>query len=230
MSHGLNNLIHHPNVSNLVELYEPIRHFGRAFRGVESQPFSDSQHFQRSHHHDSVLSPDFDLRETPDAYFLEGEFPGIQGRSAIKLQWMDGHTLRIQGTIQKTDLNIEWGVNITEKRAQEQEQDQPDSTQFRNDVNEQNGVDSGELVSVQGPERRGGGNSAYSLEKPAAMRLWLNERRAGLYVRNFSFPVAVNTDAIQARLSQGLLRIMVPKTDKSLFRSKEIHIETPEQE
>ena len=227
MSYNLNNLLHHPNVSNLVELYEPIRHFGRALRGVESQPFfSDSQNSRRSHHHDSVLSPNFDLRETPDAYFLEGEFPGVQDRSAIKLQWMDGHRLRIQGTIHKTDLKIEWGVNVAENRPQDQ--DQPDSTQFGNDVNGQNETDFGEQVSVQDPEQRGGGNSRISLERPAAVRAWLNERRAGTFVRNFSFPVAVNTDAIQARLSQGLLKIMVPKTDRSLFRSKEIYIETPE--
>ncbi|KAF1839282.1 HSP20-like chaperone, partial [Decorospora gaudefroyi] len=106
-----------------------------------------------SHHHEPAFSPDFDLRETPEAYFLEGEFPGISGRNALKLQWIDGCTLRVQGTIRKTDLKEEWGS-------------------------------------------------------------WLNERRDGMYVRNFSFPAPVNTDAIQARLSRGLLRIMVPKTDR----------------
>jgi HSP20 family molecular chaperone IbpA len=101
MSHNFNNIMQHPSVSNLVDLYEPIRHLSRALRGLDSQSFSDVYHSRHGRRHEAKFSPDFDLRETPEAYYFEGEFPGVKDCSAIKLQWIDGHTLRIEGTVQK---------------------------------------------------------------------------------------------------------------------------------
>ncbi|KAF2258910.1 HSP20-like chaperone [Lojkania enalia] len=151
--------------------------------------FSSESH--RNPRPDAPFSPDFDLRETTDAYFLEGEFPGISGRGAVKMQWLDGRTLRIEGRIQKLDLN-----------------------------------EAGEVILVRGQERKE--ERENSQEKASALRTWLNERRAGLFVRNFSFPAGLDIDRIQARLSQGLLRVMIPKTRRERFESREIYVQTPD--
>ena len=149
--------------------------------------------------YDATPSPKVDLRETTNAYFFEAELPGISGPSDIKMHWLDGSTLQIQVTIEKTDLEAEWGDDIADSKPQE----------------------------IMCDERNGSGeNDPGQEQKPHVIRVWLNERRAGFYIRNFYFAVAVDTNGVQARLNQGLLKVLVPKTDTSVLKTKEISIKT----
>jgi HSP20 family protein len=230
MSHNFNTFMHHPSLSNLFDLYEPIRHFNRTLHGgVDSQPFisSDWPQLRRNHGHESVYTPDFDLRESPDAYFLDGEFPSIQDRGAINLQWTDGRTLRVQGTVHKVDLKKEWGVDIVEERDEAYGLNgMSPRKEVHDDKVASNGQNaSSEVIGASAPAPATAPSP--SLASATTARIWLNERRAGLYVRSFSFPVPVNTEDIQARLSQGLLSIVVPKTKHSVFNNKDIYVEVP---
>jgi HSP20 family molecular chaperone IbpA len=230
MSHGFNAFMHHPSLSNLFDLYEPIRHFNRALHeSIDSRPFTSSEWppLRRDHGHDSVYTPDFDLRETSDAYFLDGEFPSIQGRDAINLQWIDARTLRVEGTVYKVDLKKEWGVNVIEERDEAYQLNGvgPRKEVHGNEV-ASNGLNaSGEVMVAAAPTPATIPSPA--LASATTARTWLNERKAGMYMRSFSFPVPVNTEGIQARLRQGLLSIVVPKTDQSVFKKKDVHVEVP---
>ncbi|KAF2493846.1 hypothetical protein BU16DRAFT_428057, partial [Lophium mytilinum] len=53
--------------------------------------------------------PDFDVRETERAYFLEGEFPGIRDQRAIRLEWVDRRTLAIEARLERRKMEIEAG-------------------------------------------------------------------------------------------------------------------------
>lgn len=198
MSRDSPTATHHSNVSNLTNLYEPIRHFGRALRGPDTSCFSDSYHSRYSRHDKGAYSPNFDLRETPDAYHFEGEFPGVKDCSAIKLQWIDQHTLQIEGVLETT--------HSSENGAQ---------TEGDTRIGSHSAQEPPELHETK---RAGTGQNS------ASTRVWLTERRTGSFRRSFSFPVAIDTDAIEATLSQGLLRVIVPKIDKSLFKSKDVPI------
>lgn len=197
MSRDSPTAMHHPYVSNLTNLYEPIRHFGRALRGADTPCFSDSYHSRYSRHDKGVYSPDFDLRETLDAYYFEGEFPGVKDCGAIKLQWIDQHTLQIEGVLDTTYSS-------------------ENGTQTEGDT--RIGLHSPQEPTELHETRAGTGQNS------ATTRVWLNERRTGSFRRSFSFPVAVDADAIEATLSQGLLRVVVPKIDKSLFKSRDVPI------
>jgi hypothetical protein len=129
---------------------------------------------------------------TREAYFLGGEFPSIQGCSAMNLQGIDDRTLRIQGTAYKVDLKKEWGVDLVEKG---------------DGYYGLNGMGSNANLISATPSKP-------ALASVTTARIWLNECRAGLYIRSFSFPVPVNTEGSQARLSQGLLSIVVPKNGR----------------
>lgn len=189
---------HHPIVSNLVNMYEPFRHFGRAVRGIETSVFSDPYHSRYYRHDKGACSPDFDLRETPDAYYLEGEFPGVKDCSAIKLQWIDQHTLQIMGVLE------------TEHSREHESQAEGDAR--LGSLSSQEPI---ELLETR---------MAEASQSLASTRVWLSERKTGSFTRSFSFPIAVDTDAIEATLIQGLLRITVPKIEKSVFKSKDIPI------
>jgi HSP20 family molecular chaperone IbpA len=63
-------------------------------------------------------------------------------------------------------------------------------------------------------------------EKPKVdfPRRLLTERSIGEFVRSFTFPMGVDSDGMKASLSEGLLRIVVPKKANAVHDSKEIHI------
>jgi len=153
-------------------------------------------------------SPDFDLRETAEAYYLEGEFAGVKNRDAIKLRWLDGHTLRVEGEIEKTNLEQEW------------------SSAVGHGVKKSGSRSGTELGHIEeGLFSQGKGNGDYGGEKTVGFRSWLHERRTGMFIRTFNFPCSVDQDGIQARLSQGLLRILVPKANRLKLTEKEVKID-----
>jgi len=55
-------------------------------------------------------------------------------------------------------------------------------------------------------------------------RRLLHERHIGEFMRSFTFPMEVDSDCMKANLSNGLLRIVVPKKVNTVFESKQIDI------
>lgn len=56
-------------------------------------------------------------------------------------------------------------------------------------------------------------------------RRLLNERQIGECQRSFTFPMEVDADSMKASLTDGLLRIVVPKKVDAPNASKSIHIQ-----
>jgi HSP20 family molecular chaperone IbpA len=163
--------------------------------------------------HNAISSPKADLRETTNMYYLEAEFSGISGPNDIKIHWLNGSTLQIQATIHKTNLEAVWCNDNPDNKPQNQVTDAVD---LENKCGEPYSL--GEDVLAQ---KRGQHNSHVA----STMAFWLNERRTGVYMRNFCFAVAVDTNGVQAKLSQGLLMIMVPKRETAAVGRKKIYIE-----
>jgi HSP20 family molecular chaperone IbpA len=206
----INDILHHPNLSNLVDIYDPVKLIDRALHHPQS-----ILEGRRGFRHDAFV-PDFDLRETAEAYFLEGEFPGAAGRESVAIKWIDGKTLHVEGRIDKTDLKKEWSARAGERSSAEDH----DGASYATPAKPAN-AEWEEVAVHKGEEAGDGGHSG----KEDGTRTWLSERRAGLYTRTFSFRNAVDADGTQARLSHGLLRVKVPKLDKSGMKSREVFIE-----
>lgn len=162
---------------------------------------------------DNVLSPKVDLRECASAYFLEAELPGVHGSDDISIRWLDGNTLQIQVTIQKTDLEAEWGDAVP---CGDPHKKVLDAAEHENLCYGRNGFGQ----KVEEPEE-----SPQNSPEGLLTRFWLDERRNGVYMRNFSFATVVDTNAIRARLRQGLLKVFVPKMDTTALETKNIRIE-----
>jgi hypothetical protein len=62
-------------------------------------------------------------------------------------------------------------------------------------------------------------------ERDEGLQVRLDERRIGYLQRSFTFPSAVNIDALKARLRHGLLVMMVPKVTDAKDDSRRIRIE-----
>jgi HSP20 family protein len=165
------------------------------------------------------LSPNFDVRETAEAYFLEGEFPGINGAHALKVEWLEGNSLRVTGHIYKTDLEAEWAAYILCKSPpQPAVQDQACAAV----------VQSATENAFLPLSRSSNEDHRDSSPRDDMPKEWLSERAVGDFVRTFDFPAAVDTAGIRVKLYQGLLRMMVPKADPRASRSKEIAVESEE--
>jgi len=177
-------------------------------------------HRARSRHRE-VLAPDFDVRETEGAYFLEGEFPGIRDKEAIKLEWVDRRTLAIDARVRRTELLSEWGPMMSDGASgrckegcgkgecEKDDQDQEMDGGSREEMNmETNGeVDGGPCVREAELERMKSEEMARQRErekmgegKEWPVREWLAERRVGHYQRTFTFPADVDAVGVRARL------------------------------
>jgi HSP20 family protein len=211
-------LFHHTNSANHVGLHEPIKIFGQLLRVSHLQT---SRRATRT----EPLVPDFDLRESAQAYYLEGEFPGLGAKDVIKLRWLDGRILVVEAEVVKTNLGAEWGEmdrflerteNVSKKVYQKplsgegNKQGKPGK-----DANE--GLNDANKVKHQ--------TDTQPVPKQPALRNWLSERRCGNFHRYFTFPHPVDFESVKAKLSHGLLRVRVPKIDPTKLDHRDIHIE-----
>ncbi|KAJ9630753.1 hypothetical protein H2203_001277 [Taxawa tesnikishii (nom. ined.)] len=94
---------------------KPARLFGHFFE--------DPYHYLPFHHGEHIIHPKFDFRESDEAYFLEGEFPGIAKKEDIQLEWAGERTLVVNATVEKVDLEKN-GVLGTENAFKRQPTDE----------------------------------------------------------------------------------------------------------
>lgn len=138
----------------------PIHFLGQVVDEPHYCGFGHRYTSRRQHHRQQFLAPDFDVRETESAYYLEGEFPGIADKEAVKLEWVDGRTLAIDAEVGKVDLVAEWDGEELKGKGKA--------------VNAGEGKENGE--GANGEQEQNGNE-----EKGPGVRDWLCERRIGHY-------------------------------------------------
>ncbi|GME37508.1 Heat shock protein Hsp20 [Neofusicoccum parvum] len=186
-----------------------------------------------------ALAPDFDVRETESAFYLEGELPGIADRGAIRLDWIDRRTLSVDAKVEKVDLEVEWGllrpirVPDTPPKSVSPTLGGGGGRRGSVDTSSSGASEDGMVVDEDSAAAavaaaQAGDDANMGIEaqpsKPV-VREWLSERRCGHYQRTFTFPTDVDASAIRARLGQGLLRVLVPKVVRTGAGAKQVSIE-----
>jgi HSP20 family molecular chaperone IbpA len=163
-----------------------------------------------------VFLPNFDIRETDDAYYLEGEFPGVRDRDSIFIEHLGSRGLLIEARSKKLDLSREWGIDtdggcgglapssvgpgglsgdgsVGKVQADKPSEAQPAKT-----------------VKAKESKIR---KEQDASEHPAGLKIHdcLSERSIGCLQRSFTFPEPVDFKNLKARLKDGLLKVRVPK-------------------
>ncbi|KAK5022740.1 hypothetical protein LTS07_009717 [Exophiala sideris] len=178
------------------------------------------------------FTPRFDLKETKDAYSLEGELPGVEQQD-LNIEFTDEHTLRIKG---RTERHTESGrrpqatVEGEKKAAIEEAQ----SSETSSVKSHQPTVEDEEPASTSAAAKEDWTEVAAPTPAPAVeqaktepeqtqQQYWVSERSVGEFTRSFNFPARVNQDAVRASLKNGLLSILVPKAQAPA--SRRINIE-----
>ncbi|KAJ0422938.1 HSP20-like chaperone [Aspergillus carlsbadensis] len=133
------------------------------------------------------FAPRFDVRETTDAYHLDGELPGIAQKD-IDIEFTDPQTLVIKGRSKR-----EYSSFTTTRTSTEEQQAQ-----------NQDGESSNEALKP-------GDQQISTTKKAQKPRYWVSERSIGQFQRTFSFPERVSQGDVSASLKDGILSLVVPK-------------------
>jgi len=170
---------------------------------------------QRQHKKpEPTFTPRFDVLETPSTYELYGELAGLK-QEDLSIEFEDVQTLIIKGKTTRQEPSVTSqkakevkptpeAKQVTEKEHQPTVEDDYDvadtplstpSTTTTTPVNEK--VE--EKKEEQAP-------------KP---KYWISERRTGAFERTFSFSQRLDIDEVRAELKDGVLRVVVPKSQKS---------------
>jgi HSP20 family molecular chaperone IbpA len=143
------------------------------------------------------FAPRFDVRETDEGYHLDGELPGIDQKD-ITIQFTGPNTLVIQG---HTERSYSSGTPPPP----------PPSSDEASSTGEKSSSSTAEVDSAA----TAGDSSTAAAVEPAENktgRYWVTERSIGTFTRTFNFPAPVDQDGVKARLRDGVLSVMVPKT------------------
>ena len=174
------------------------------------------------------FNPRFDLKETKEAYSLEGELPGIDQKN-LNIEFTDEHTLTIKGN---TERHTESGrrpqaLEAGEKAAVEEAPATSESSSVKSHqatVEDEEHANSSAAAAEKSAEAAAP-TPAPAEQQPAKteQQCWISERHVGEFTRSFNFPQRVNQDTVKASLKNGILSIVVPKA--AVPESRRINIE-----
>lgn len=169
---------------------DALRDMQRAMAAFE-QPFLSEAPFSSSLLRHQYQYPSTDMVETPDAYELHAELPGYEKKD-IKIEMSDSHTLVISGNVNK---------EYKAGSPSDTETAGVDSSTTTEDTNEQ------QVTTTKKDKEK-------QVGKLAKGHKWLvQERSSGSFVRSFALPVSVKRDSIKASYNNGVLKVVIPKSD-----------------
>lgn len=176
----------------------------------------------------STFAPKFDLKETAEAYQLDGEVPGIE-KEALQLEFLDENTLQIKG---RTERNFSSGnpssdaedVTMTGAGAEPEVTNNTTvdsaSTQNPAETSATEGAETTKAVAQTAET-----SSLATTENTDNGRYWVTERSVGEFSRTFSFPAPIDQESVKASLKNGVLSITVPKKVVEESATRRITIE-----
>jgi HSP20 family molecular chaperone IbpA len=221
MSHSLHNL-YHPVHTTLASPQQDNGHHPFNFHTLTSylkDPYYATVGLPgrtTAHGHHDIHVPTFDLRETPRAFFLEGDFPGVRDKKAVVIEKVGPRSLLVEARVGRTDLQEDWGgvIGGMEKASLNGHVDveEPLSPAVAaNDLEAGYNAPGFENANWRSERQRQQQQQQQQQQQPRQERDWLTERHVGHLQRSFTFPAAVDFEGLKARLVHGVLEIMVPK-------------------
>lgn len=210
-----------PRISYAPARCGPVRHEVAPLFSLFDETFSELQRASRRARRQ--FNPRFDLKETKEAYSLEGELPGIEQKD-LSIEFTDESTLTIKG---RTERHTESGrrpqvVEAEKKAAIEEAGTASETSSVKSHQATVEDEEPANASAVAAEHAEVAAPTPASASAPAAEpakteqpankdQYWISERHVGEFSRSFSFPARVNQDAVKASLKNGILSIVVPK-------------------
>jgi len=160
-----------------------------------------------------TFTPRFDITETVNAYELYGEVPGIE-QADISIEFSDAQTLVIKGKTERLSAVATPAETETEKHV---ENDAASEKSHNPTVED-------EYDEADTPLATPATTAATVADAPAVQesapqepkpKFWVQERKVGQFARSFSFAQRIEQDSVNASLKNGILHVVVPKSQKA---------------
>ncbi|KAL4726675.1 hypothetical protein ACLX1H_005563 [Fusarium chlamydosporum] len=180
-------------------LYSSDSSFHPLFRLLDDYD-TYSRRDQQTHNTGMIhWQPKFDICETPEAYELHGELPGMN-KKEVNIEFTEPHTMVIRGKSERTYTSGTPPTDFVEGPAMH--------GAIKGDGDDQNKPQ---------PQQSGAG-----AKQDNKTKYWLAERSVGEFSRTFTFPSHVDQDGVSASFQNGILSINVPKVKKHECRRVQI--------
>ena len=142
-----------------------------------------------------AFSPNFDVHETSKEYILEGELPGLEDKKKnLSIEFND-NTLVVRGKIEKS---------------------------YTHGTHPSGGAIAKMKGAITKSDEKEGGETKSTKHDDDQVKYWVSERTVGSFQRSFNFPGEIDQDGVKASLEHGILKIVVPKTEKKAARKIDI--------
>lgn len=163
-----------------------------------------------------TFTPKFDVAEVEGAYELYGELPGIEQKD-IAIEFTDAQTIVIKGKSERSAPTPAPAAEPQHEEVKEKEVDTASekslSATVEDEYDEADAPITTPATTTSSPATVTAAPVAETqTPKP---KFWVSERRFGEFARSFSFAQRIEHDGVQASLKNGILRVVVPKSQKT---------------
>ncbi|RCH77630.1 hypothetical protein CU098_004125, partial [Rhizopus stolonifer] len=178
--------------------------FSPMFNSEVSPFFGNQGNRGHNSNNNSVFGryPATDIIEKPEFYELHAEIPGYDKKD-IKIEVNDGRTLILSGTMKKE--HHEGPALEEEQKAQENKASSTAS-----------GADGATAEGQQVVQKKDQDSQVAQYNN--SPKWWVNERVAGSFTRSFNFPNPIDAEQIKASYQDGILKVIIPKSNKNQSR------------
>jgi HSP20 family molecular chaperone IbpA len=165
------------------------------------------------HRREETFTPRFDVTEVDNAYELYGELPGIE-QSDVTIEFSDAQTLVIKGKTERPFNKVEAPEAEATNDTAESSSEKAHSATVEDEYDEAD-------TPLATPATTATVTAEKKQEQPAAEaqspkpKYWVAERKVGSFARSFSFSQRIEHEAVEASLKNGVLKVVVPKSQKT---------------
>jgi HSP20 family molecular chaperone IbpA len=177
-----------------------------------------------------TFTPKFDVAEVENAYELFGELPGLEQKD-LEIEFSDAQTLVIKGKTERvaptptpTPTPTPAAQEPQPEAAQEKEVFTDASSEKSHAATVEDDYDEADTplatpataTAVEAPaqEEKTEAAPAPAVAQAPKPKYWVAERKVGEFARSFSFSQRIDHDGVQASLKNGILHVVVPKSQK----------------
>jgi HSP20 family protein len=160
-----------------------------------------------------TFTPKFDVTEVAEAYELYGELPGLE-QNDISIEWTDAQTIVVKGKTERPSTTPATEAAHTQPEASK---DAETSSEKSHAATVEDDYDEADTPLATPATTATAVNDVASQQQQAETpraKYWVAERKVGEFARSFSFSQRVEQDFVTATLKNGVLHIVVPKSQK----------------
>lgn len=156
------------------------------------------------------FTPSFDVRESSEGYYLDGELPGVD-QSNIEIEFSDPQTLVVKGHTERNYQSQSQSPSETETEAEAESTPSPRRHQATVEDDEDEQIATSDTEVTAEAEAEAETEPTKQTTDLKAFHFWASERSIGEFQRTFTFPGRVDQDNVRANLKNGILSVYVPK-------------------